>query len=382
MIDQSRVRALSRRMSAVRADLLTLCPFFGRLLLRLPIGYAECGTAYTDMKSIVFDPSFAESLGDRELELVLLHEALHCVLYHCTRGRELRHHTFNIACDIVVNSLALEILGASDMDVGGQPVMHLAPDGREGKEYTAERVYEMLLERGTPLEDLFSRLDTHSVWKDIDTWTDEVWDTYVREAMGKYGTEGLTESVRRGLNGANHTPKVDWKQLLHDFIQHNRGDYLFTRPDRRFQGDILMPSFIDNVAGDDVEGLWVLVDTSASISDDKLNASFSEIRSAALQLDRVEGLLSFFDDKVNEPQPFDSIETLDKITPVGVGGTSFKRIFKYLEEEFTELPTAIIILTDGEADYPDEDAALGVPVMWIVIDSEEEPPWGVVVHID
>ena len=146
MIDQSRLRALSRRISAIRTDLLTLCPFFGRLLLRLPIGYAECGTAYTDMKSIVFDPSFAESIGDRELELVLLHEVLHCVLHHCTRGRELLHHTFNVACDIVVNSLALEILGVTDIDVGGQPVMHLAPDGREGKEYTAERVYEMLIE--------------------------------------------------------------------------------------------------------------------------------------------------------------------------------------------------------------------------------------------
>lgn len=382
MFDQQRIRALTRRISGLRADLLRICPFFGRLLLRLPIGYAECGTAYTDMKSIVFDPSFAEMLGDRELEFLFLHEVLHCVLLHCTRGRELLPHTFNIACDIVVNSLALEIFGIPEMDVGGKPVMHLAPNGNEGKEYTAENIYEMLMDRSSPDGDRFSRMDDHSVWQEVEAAVNDVWNSYVKEAMGKYGVDGIPESVKRQLKKTDHTPKVDWKQLLHDFIQHNRGDYLFSRPDRRFQGNILLPSFVENADGDEVDGLWVLVDTSGSISDEKLAISFSEIRSAIAVMDRVEGLLSFFDDEVSEPVKFESIDELDKIEPVGGGGTSFVNIFKYLDEAFTEPPVAIIILTDGEADYPDEDAALGVPVMWIVIDSKEEPPWGVVLHID
>lgn len=111
-------------------------------------------------------------------------------------------------------------------------------------------------------------------------------------------------------------------------------------------------------------------------------ASFSEIRSAVYLLNHLEGKLSFFDTKVSDPVMFESVEELSGIEPLGGGGTSFKNIFKYLKDELKELPVAIIILTDGEANYPDEDAALGVPVLWSVIDSDIQPPWGVVVHID
>lgn len=200
--------------------------------------------------------------------------------------------------------------------------------------------------------------------------------------MCRYGADSVPASVKRQLKETNHSPQVDWKQLLHDFIQHNKGDYSFSRPDRRFQGDILLPSYIDNADGNEVAGLWVLVDTSSSISDEKLAASFSEIRSAVYLLDHLEGKLSFFDTKVSDPVMFESVEEPSGIEPLGGGGTSFKNIFKYLKDELKELPVAIIILTDGEANYPDEDAALGVPVLWIVIDSDIQPPWGVVVHID
>ena len=77
------IRALSRKMTDIRAGLLRDRPFYGRLLLHLQFGYAPCGTAYTDMRHIVFDPAFAESLGDEELRFVLLHELMH----QCYRSR-------------------------------------------------------------------------------------------------------------------------------------------------------------------------------------------------------------------------------------------------------------------------------------------------------
>lgn len=69
--------------------------------------------------------------------------------------------------------------------------------------------------------------------------------------------------------------------------------------------------------------------------------------------------------------------------PVGGGGTSFGCIFKYMKEYFEdELPTAVIVLTDGYARYPAESKALDVPVLWIISGgNEEDAPWGVTIHI-
>lgn len=407
MFDKNEIRALSVRIAGARADLLNMTPFFGRLILRLPVGYADCGTAFTDMQRIVFDPEFAKQLGDKELAFVLLHEILHCVLHHCTRGRGLMQYTFNVACDIVVNSLALQILGIGELEVAGESVMHLAPNGQEGRELTAEAVYDMLTDHDrqqdksgsggkagsdadgrsssdTLPKDGYGKIDSHDAWGSVDASAcDDLWDSHVKEALNAFGAGSLPGEIKRTLVNILRPAKVEWKQLLHDFIKNNRGDYSFIRPDRRFQGDILMPSFIENSTGESVEGLWVLIDTSASISDDQLAAAYSEIIAAADQLDGIEGMLSFFDAAVSTPQPFASREDIAKMEPIGGGGTSFRAIFEYMEAYFEhELPKAVIIITDGQATYPKEEAALGVPVMWVIMNSHEDPPWGVVVHAE
>ena len=41
----------------------------------------------------------------------------------------------------------------------------------------------------------------------------------------------------------------------------------------------------------------------------------------------------------------------------------------------------MIILTDGYSTFPDEEMAMGVPVIWIVVDSDVVPPWGVYTSI-
>ena len=144
MIERAQVLPLLNRIVNLRTETLRTRPFFGRLLLHLKIGFAESGTAYTDMKQIVFDPSFAGPMSDDELWFLMMHELMHCVLHHCTRGEGLDPLLYNIACDIVVNSLIEETLGVTDFIVAGQPAMHLAPNKKEGRVYTAEQVYEML----------------------------------------------------------------------------------------------------------------------------------------------------------------------------------------------------------------------------------------------
>ncbi len=390
MTQQEKLRALSGRLTAVRASLLTEYPFFGRLLLHLRFGFAACGTAFTDAKRIVFDPAFAEKLDDEALKFVLLHEVMHCVLHHCTRGLTLQPFLYNVACDIVVNSLILETMGLPEMCICGENVMHLVPDGSEGRRYSAEAVYDMLLHASPQALAAYSGggPDTHVVWQQIDdVLVEDAWNEHVKEAAGRYGAgigSGIPRALERYLREINHTPKTNWRQLLHDFIRNDRSDYVYTRPDTRFQGDVIMPSFQENVYGEKVERLWFLIDTSGSISVDALAEAFGEVCGAMEQIGNLTGALSFFDTQVTPPQPFASTQELFECRPVGGGGTSFYAIFDAMHDHYEEndLPAAIIILTDGRAVFPEEDAACGCPVLWIVIDSDVEPPWGVCVHIE
>ena len=140
MIDKARLAQASRRITETRVGLVQRYPFFGKLLLRMKMRFAECGTACTDMDSILFDVDFMEKLKDAELEFVMLHEVMHCVLKHCIRGKGKVPLIYNIACDITVNSFILEILGVPEFSIGGEPVMHLAPDKAEGRLYTADKI--------------------------------------------------------------------------------------------------------------------------------------------------------------------------------------------------------------------------------------------------
>ena len=85
---------------------------------------------------------------------------------------------------------------------------------------------------------------------------------------------------------------------------------------------------------------------------------------------------------ITEPVPFSNVDELMDIKPVGSGGTNFAAIFKYLEGHLAEEPPSyIVIITDGYDFFPKEEAALGVPVLWLINNEKITPPWGKVARI-
>lgn len=385
-------------LTAVRASLLLREPFYGHLLMKLKFGIASCGTACTDMRRILWDPEFISGLNEEEIEFVMEHEVLHCVLQHPLRGRRLNHRLYNIAADIVVNANIFYSRGIDNFKISGKEVMHLAPDMSPGHLHTAEQVYAMLLDKykdASEDEQLFCELeaeggtvDNHTVWKTIPMGPSlsQEWNGHIKETAGKTaGLYVMPPAARKLLKELDYKEKVDWKQLLHDFIQScsDRYDYTFTPSDRRFSdGDFILPAFWE-IEGEKLDNLWFLIDTSGSISNETLTAVFMEVKSCLEQLPFLRGKLSFFDTTVSDPVEFHEVQDLEKMKPTGGGGTSFHCIFKYMKAHMAEtLPTAVIILTDGYADYPDEEAALGVPVFWMLVGRDTDAPWGKTVHIE
>lgn len=45
------------------------------------------------------------------------------------------------------------------------------------------------------------------------------------------------------------------------------------------------------------------------------------------------------------------------------------------------LPSQIIIITDGYDSFPPEEAAMEIPVLWLLNNKNVDPPWGKIARI-
>lgn len=436
-LTEEKLRAYSRRLLVCRMRLLCDHGFYGLLLMHMKYSVDEqMETAATDGTRIIFGADFLDSLTDRELEFVMMHEILHVVLQHCFRGQERDPELFNIACDIVVNSHILQENGMDPDSITLKQygvLMHQTPDGEEGYERTAEEVYEALLARGgrngngnasqsgagqksgggqakqgrtRKSGGVQGRWDDHSQWNDgkdkadgvgkaggaadgddVDAarelWAKRLMDACEAIAIRDPSNErGLVPAFALRMVQEWKQPQTDWRTILNEFVQEEVVDYSFTPPDRRF-GDspFFLPDF--NEKEDRAEDILFMIDTSGSMSDDMVTTAYSEVKGAIDQFDgKLKGWLGFFDAVVVPPKPFESEEEFRVIRPEGGGGTSFDIIFEYVFRHMADqLPVSIIILTDGYAPFPAESHAHGIPVLWLMNNEEVQPPWGKVARI-
>lgn len=396
--------AYLKRLLFSRLRLLMNHGFYGLLLMHTTLSIDESEeTAYTDGDKIVFGTSFLDDLSDSEVDFIMMHEIMHIVLSHCFRyGKnksEEDNYLFNIACDIVVNS---NILKSNNMDLKTITLgkygesMHLAPNNSEGYNYSAEEVYEMLLRQQKQAKDnsQSQSLDNHSKWSNESDdeaskeksaeWLQKVLSA--REAMenqAKNGGKGGIPSCVERLYKELTSPQTNWKTILSEFVQENICDYSFFPPDRRMQeSPFFLPDFNDT--DQEVSNILFMVDTSGSMTDKMINLAYSEIKGAIDQFNgKLKGWLGFFDHKVYDPVPFSNADELLKIKGKGGGGTNFDIIFKYVNENMTDnLPKSIVILTDGYCSFPKESITNGIPVLWLINNTDITPPWGRVARIE
>ena len=299
----------------------------------------------------------------------------------------------------------------------------MPPDGKEGCEYTAEQVYEMLISSGggganngngsakgsskkgggsaggsgkgnnSPQGGQGSdgQWDDHTRWGTVDgeEILKDVWVKRLKDAAESISvrdpsnSRGLLPRFAQRLLNQLRKPQTDWRTILNEFVQEEVTDYSFSPPDHRFDGSpFYLPDFNDTeyVASD----ILFMIDTSGSMSDEMITAAYSEVKGAIDQFGgKLKGWLGFFDAAIIEPVPFENEEEFLVIKPAGGGGTDFEIIFDYVDKFMQDKrPASIIILTDGYAPFPKESRAAGIPVLWLLNNEEVEPPWGKVARID
>lgn len=433
-LSESKIKGCIKRLLLSRMRILYNHGFYGLLLMHMIYAVSEeIETACTDGVRITFGIDFLDSLSDSELDFVMMHEILHVVLQHCFRGDVEDPEAYNIAADIVVNSnIMLENgMKASSITLSKYGIaMHVAPDGKEGHEYTAEQVYAMLPKNlnkkgnnkspgsavgGAKKENKKDNnknpgsavgrakkeisKEQHQpvrVWDDHSQWGKYEEDDTLRDVWVKR-FEDAAEAIKirdpsnaRGLLPAFaerilkelKKTQTDWRTILNDFIQEEVVDYSFAPPDRRFDDSpFFLPDF--NGKEDMVEDILFMIDTSGSMSDDMIAAAYSEVKGAIDQFNgKLKGWLGFFDAAIIKPQPFSDENEFKIIKPAGGGGTDFQIIFEYVFHHMSDkLPASIIILSDGDAPFPLEKLAGGIPVLWLLNNEEVNPPWGKVARI-
>lgn len=446
-LSKEKLLEYQKRILLSRLRILMNHGFYGLLLMHMKLTIdVTINTAATDGEKLYFDPSFLDEISDDELDFVMMHEILHVALRHCFRGEGYDQNLFNIACDIVVNS---NILKSNDMNLDSITLdkygvsMHLTPDKKEGYLYTAEEVYQMLInnadsqssqsKKGKSNNDKSKNnssnnddssdnskdenknqknsnsskgkqgktssgndlsegvLDNHSKWnesKELDEGLSDLWVQRVKSAAEAIknqqevmGCGNVPSSIERLIKELVN-PQIDWREMLNDFVQENVCDYSFNPPDKRFnESPFFLPDLNDSEM--EVNDILFMIDTSGSINDKMLMYAYSEIKGAIDQFDgMLQGWLGFFDAMCYDPIEFCSEDELLKIKPIGGGGTNFDVIFEYVFQYMNDkIPKSIIILTDGYAPFPTEEIARDIPVLWLINNDKVTPPWGKIARI-
>jgi predicted metal-dependent peptidase len=340
-------------------------------------------TAKTNGVNVIYGRAFVDSLNDKQLAFLILHENMHKAYRHLQVWDKLwkkNAQLANSACDYVIN------LQIRDYDVAGNDVemptdangeaLGLIDEKYRGMD--AHQVFLLLEKEQKEQEQDGSGggggqgMDEHD-WENAQEGTPEEQEQVAKEIesalrQGAILAGKMGGSVSRDMQDLL-TPKVDWKDALRDFVKtstQGKDQTTWRRLHKRYIGiDIIMPSTYDEKVG----SIVVAVDTSGSIGQAELAQFLSEVKSICDEVSPEQIDLLYWDTAVAGHETYMGAElaSLTETTQAkGGGGTSPECVPFFIKENRLE-PECVIMLTDGFIDKQDpNDWQIGKPIMWCI----------------
>jgi len=357
--------SFAHKLRRARTSLAVHEPFLAHLAFHTPVYESTEGpTAWTDGRSVWFNPEFAEQLTPAEFTFVYAHELLHKAFLHVPRMKERKRLLWNMATDYVINDLLNEQSRAS---IGNQPFMS-TPEGllldEKYKGMTAEQVYDLLYKEAEEALQKFAVVANDlqpGPGGDLsEAEMAEIRQQVASAAQAAKMQGKLPAGIARLVDQLLY-PTRDWRNELLAFVQQFPADYGYAPPDRRFtDGEFFIPA----LQGEKID-VWVAIDTSGSIDRDTLNRFVGEVQGILSGFDFVQAKLITCDAAVHEVVDFDSGEgiaaLMDRVKFKGGGGTAFHPVWAIDGDR----PSACIYFTDGYGDFGEEPP---FPVLWAVIE--------------
>jgi predicted metal-dependent peptidase len=358
-------------------------------------------TAQTNGLDVVYGRGFVDSLNDKQLAFLILHENMHKAYRHLIVWEKLYKENAilaNMACDYVINLQIYDYdssqevtefpttpdgknLGCLDEAYRGMDAhqVFLELVKKHGKNAGKKKVY--VIGQGDQPSDgndegegegLPEGLDEHD-WEGAQSMTEQE-----KEAQAKEVESALRQgSILVGKMGGNVdrnisemlVPKINWKDALREFVKsvtQGKDQTTWRRLHKRYiASDIIMPSSYDEKVG----GIVIGIDTSGSIGTEELTQFLSEVKSICDEVSPEKIDVLYWDTHVASRETYQGSELsnlVESTKPAGGGGTEPACVPKYIHKHDMK-GECLLMLTDGY--IPDQEPSnwnINMPVLWCV----------------
>jgi predicted metal-dependent peptidase len=361
-------------------------------------------TAGTNGRDAVYGREFVDSLTDKELAFLVMHENMHKCYRHLTIWKaldDIDRNITNAACDFVIN------VQLYDMDPEEKFIAFprsKATGEREGlfdEQYRGmdtKQVFDILLkkkkekggQRGRKVKGDGTNRQPVDMFDDEDGdvgFDNHDWDgaKQLSEEDKKQLDREVEQAIRQGgiyagKFGGNTpreigellNPKVDWKEVLQRFARSNirdRDSISWRKAHRNFLWqDIILPSIL----GKRVKYLLLGMDTSGSVEGQLLTEFLSEMNALvkSVGIDRLD--IVYWDAEIQAHEIFTGgvKDIVHRTNPKGGGGTNPDVVVDLIVEKQLK-PDAIIMLSDGYMHTNKEKwAVITKPTLWCIIGND------------
>ena len=216
----------------------------------------------------------------------------------------------------------------------------------------------------------------------VDTAAEEqAWDEAMHQALNIARAEGkVPGSVEETVRNA-HASTLDWQALLRRYMTGAaKRDYSWSAPNRRLIDSGL---YLPSIRSEGIDTIAVIIDTSDSVPAGTLGQFWAELREIVAEIRPERVFVLQVDAALQDAAEYGPDDLPDEITLKGRGGTDFRPGFEWLDEQGIQ-PSVCLYLTDMEcSSYPEAEPPY--PILfcdWSPSPSEQNPqPWGECIRI-
>lgn len=358
-------------LDRAKVSIVTQHPFFASILMkRKLIEDNTIPTAAVDQRGqIYYNKSFVEKLSVDELVFLLCHEVGHVIGQHALRRGTHQAKKWNIAGDAWINDMlkdagigsviegCVNMPGSKDETV--DVIYNKLPDQPDG--HGPGGTGDDLIERGSPLtSEEADRIDA-------ETRVEIAQAAQAAKAQGKM--PGALAKIVADLIDV----RTPWHDILERYMTtFTRGDYTWSRPNRRF-ADCYLPS---TGKSPEMGEVVIQVDVSGSISKSELDHYNGHLQRIVSLCNPTRVHVLYVDTSVAKHEVFEQGEEVALTFYCG-GGTDMEEGFNYIAKEGIK-PEVFVCLTDGYTDFNTANEP-DYPVVWC-ISSDIKAPYGDNIH--
>lgn len=286
--------------------------------------------------NLYYNQEFTESLSDKELAFVLVHEIMHLQHRHTFRSVGFKQDLANIAQDMIINTIIDQETPKSFADFGNLEPLFIP------KEYKGRMVFEELYEwLDTPEnEEKYGggkTLDEHM----LEDLPQEVADAIVREVKEALRNRGVQTGAAEGLLNKIEKPKKDYIREIKKHVSRMKGfvkQKTYSRLNRKG---------LEGLKGNKKAGIEiaVLLDTSGSMM-----GSFEKVLGTIYQ-NNITSNVVLVDTEIKGVEKVSCKKDVQKIVIKGYGGTELQPGIEYYKQDKKLSQMPLLILTDGYCDH-------------------------------